>query len=276
MRSLKQLTKYTLLIVASLITFFAAFGFFINNTSSKWYAIILLALICTPMFYLGIKIKIEPKQPKINKQIQPKEKKLVQIKKVEAIIKDKPEVILTNEQKTFIERTSNFIYSSQLIKGKIYQALESIEIIGSTKNLDTLISRYDFLTKIYDDIKMASLNPIYKNDFQKALDEYKQMYYNVIPTQNQLNAIVKPLEFDLHSFYYISTYQCFVRNYEFQTNQIELLKTEKGKQGRYKKLLENLYLTKKIVELEIMNNENAKLIFEKLSEVEMILKPKTY
>ena len=51
-------------------------------------------------------------------------------------------------------------------------------------------------------------------------------------------------------------------------------KTEKGKQGRYKKLLEELHLAKDVVAPEILNNENAKLIFDKLIEIESLLKSK--
>lgn len=274
MRLLKQFIKYTLLIIASLIAVFAVFGFFIDNTSSKWYAIILLVLICLPMFYFGLKIKIEPKQPKVIKQKPTKEIKPIPVKTIEPIIEVKPEIILSKEQKLFNERVTNFRYTSQMLQSKIYQTLETIDIIETTKNLDTLISRFDFLITIYDDIKIGSLHLNYKRDFQNSLDKYKQMYYDKTPTQNQLTSIVKPLEFDLLSFYYISVYQCFVRSYEFQNQQIENLKTEKGKQGRYNKLLENLFLAKNIVEPEIKINENAKLIYDKLLEVELVLKTK--
>lgn len=274
MRLLKQLSKYTLLIVASLILVFALFGFFIDNTSSKWYAIVLLILLCLPMFYFGLKIKIEPKQPKVIKQKTIKEIKPLPIKTIEPIKEVKPEIDLSKEQKEFNDRVNNFRYTHQIIQGKIYQTLETIGVIETTKNLDILISRYELLLKIYDDLKMASLHSNYTKDFQKALDLYKQMYYEKTPTENQLVSIVKPLEFDMNSFYYISVYQCFVRSYEFQNQQIENLKTEKGKQGRYNKLLENLYLAKNIVEPEVNINENAKLIYDKLLEVELILKAK--
>lgn len=277
MRLLKQLTKFTLILLASLIAVFAVFGFFIDNTSSKWYAIILLALICLPMFYFGFKIKVEPKQPKIIKSFQTKKETPVKLQNNEPIKTQEKEVNISTTivQKKFNERNSNFNYSSQMIKGKIFQVLESIEIIETTKNIDTLMSRYDFLLKIYDDIKIASSYSNYKIDFQKTIDEYKQMYYDKNPTQNQLIAIVKPLEFDLISFYYISCYRCFVRNCETQNKIIETLKTEKGKVGRYKKLLENLYVVKNIVENEILNNSDAKLIFDKLLEIESELKSKT-
>ncbi|HHT9079208.1 TPA: hypothetical protein ACT5CJ_001988 [Flavobacterium psychrophilum] len=274
MRFVKQLTKYTLLILSSLFAVFSVFGFFIDNTSSKWYGIILLLLFCLPMFYFGLKIKIEPKLPKVIKHKPTKEIKPVPLKIIEPITETIPEIVLSTEEKEFNERVINFRYTSQMLQGKIYQTLETIDIMESTKNLDTLISRFDFLITIYDDLKIGSVHLNYKRDFQNSLDKYKQMYYDKTPTQNQLNAIVNPLKFDLITFYYISVYQCFVRCYEFQNQVIETLKTEKGKQGRFIKLLENLYLAKNIVEPEIEINQNAKLIYDKLLEVELVLKAK--
>jgi ABC-type multidrug transport system fused ATPase/permease subunit len=179
------------------------------------------------------------------------------------------------EQKEFTRKLNNFYYSRENIQRKVFQTLETIEIIETTKNLDTLISRYDFLNKVYVEVKFASIYPNYVPDFQIALDNYKQMYYDKIPSQTQLTAIVKPNDFDMKTFYSEAIYNCFIRNYEFQIQQIELLKTENGKKGRYIKLQENASTSVDLILKNCADAENFHELQNKLREIEKDLRLKT-
>jgi hypothetical protein len=129
----------------------------------------------------------------------------------------------------------------------VMQVLESIDIAQTTKNIDTLISRLNFLNKVFRELLEAYNTKDYRSETLKTIDNYKQLYYDRELSENQLVAVTNPLGFKLDLFQSWSVYHCFKLNYEFQISEASKLKTERGKLGRYKKLQENLELTKSLI-----------------------------
>ena len=94
------------------------------------------------------------------------------------------------------------------------------------------------------------------------------MYYDKTPSQIQLIGLLKPKEFDLISFYCFSIYNCTLRNYNTQIDEIEKLKTEKGKKGRFKKLLENIHQSKSLMLNECVSSQDFDEFYNKLKFLE--------
>lgn len=155
------------------------------------------------------------------------------------------------------------INSDKLIvsNGRVLQVLETIEIISSTRSIDTLKSRYKFLKSILPELIKDSNSSEYKVEFQQALDYYKQAYYDKTPTQDQLQCIISPDSFNIEEYLCRSLYTCFLHYYDFQKKEINLLKTKKGKMGRHLKVLEILSETQEFMIQNCSNSEN----FEKFN-----------
>lgn len=135
-------------------------------------------------------------------------------------------------------------YQPQNIQRTGLQVLETINIIGTSKAIDTIKGRYDFLLKIIDTLKKGQNNSRYVSDIQKSIDTYKSMYYDRVPQDYELTLLLKPNDFDLTEFYCKALFSAFKRNYEEHSEEIKLLKREDAKVRRKEKIKEIIKFTK--------------------------------
>lgn len=182
--------------------------------------------------------------------------------------------IVTEAQGQWQKEVKNYRYQKEQIRGKILQSLETIEIIESTKNLDTLQSRYLYLIKLFHELQIASTTSRYFRDAQDSIDDYKQLYYDKIPHRTQLAGVLKPLEFDIVAFGGESVFNCFMRHYDFQLQQINSLKTASGKKGRYKKLLDSLDETTILLRDEFIGGIDFEGSHQKLKKIKLEIEQK--
>ena len=182
---------------------------------------------------------------------------------------------LTQKQKDRETEIKNFNYSPMQIQRQGLQILESLSILNSTKNLDTLVGRYEFITKMYDDFIKASYNKRYTSDIQTSIDQYKSMYYDRILNDFELGLLVQPNEENLKDYYSQCLFSSFNKFYNEQLDQIETLKKEDAKERRTKKIIEIGNLT--IEEFDKNGSTNEKFrnqindirnIIEKLNKVD--------
>jgi len=273
METLRKIAKVVLLAVGTIIIFIILLIALFDNTPDKWYAIIPFLFIGVPILLVGLKMKtkIETKSVAKTSFSQNASNKTTMTTTID---KSALTDIYVKSQKEKQTKIKNYHYLKENIIGKVYQALESIEIIETTKNIDTLESRYNFLQQLFQELKIASYTPRYANDVQTALDQYKQMYYDKTPTKTQLVGLLKPIEFDMDTFYCSSIYNCFIRHYETQINEISLLKTEKGKKGRYGKLYESVLKSKELIYNECLSSINFDELYQSLEQYENELESK--
>ncbi len=130
----------------------------------------------------------------------------------------------------------------------VMQVLETIEIISTTRNLDTLKSRIQFLLKVFKELCDVYHSKNYRRQTLATIDAYKQLYYDKVVTEIQAEAVTDPLNFKMNEFICFSIYQTFVRNYNFQVLALEQLKTDRGKKGRYNKLLNDIDETNNLMD----------------------------
>lgn len=146
--------------------------------------------------------------------------------------------LFKEKQKQREAEIRNFKYVPVQIQSQGLQLLESINILNTTKNLDTLIGRYEFVSKMYDDFVKASHNKRYISDIQIAIDQYKSMYYDRILKDYELQLLVKPDNENLTDYYSDCLFKCFNEFYKEQMEQIENLKRDDAKQRRKEKVIE--------------------------------------
>jgi len=135
-------------------------------------------------------------------------------------------------------------YLPQNIQRTGLQVLETIHIIGTSKAVDTIKGRYDFLLQIIGTLQKGQSNSRYLSDIQKSIDTYKSMYYDRVPQDYELALLLKPAEFDLTDFYCKSLFAAFKRSFEEHSEEIKLLKREDAKIRRREKIKELIKFTK--------------------------------
>lgn len=145
---------------------------------------------------------------------------------------------LQQNEKKKQERIKNFQYTPQQVIGTVFQALESICIMDTTKNFDTLKGRSEFVKEKLDFLKLASHNKRYITDVQAGLDQYKTMYYDKVPTEQQIAALLKPNDFDFAEFHCQCILKSFQKFYDEQTKQISSLKKADAIKNRRDKIMD--------------------------------------
>lgn len=137
----------------------------------------------------------------------------------------------------------SFHYDPANITSKALQFLESVYLLHTTKNIDTLTGRYSFILSLYPALTDASVNKRYISDIQKAIDRYKALYYDRIPNEIELALLIKPNIVSLRNFYSECLNACFYNFHEEQEIQISALKRADAKERRKRKTIEVCKLT---------------------------------
>lgn len=122
--------------------------------------------------------------------------------------------------------------------GTIIQALESMAIIKSTANIETLISRYIFLVNKLNHIHLA-----YQNDTvghimaqSQALSVYNLRYPNNKATE-EMEDVIKHPNTDMKDFYSKNIIHCLSLYCDKIEQEINSLKTEAAKTRRREKVI---------------------------------------
>ena len=100
-------------------------------------------------------------------------------------------------------------YLPKQIQATGIQVLESSYIVGTSKAIDTVKARFDFLLNVIPTLKKWQNNSRYLSDIQVSVDTYKTMYYDRIPQDYQLSIIANPIGFDLTDFYCKALFSSF-------------------------------------------------------------------
>ena len=124
------------------------------------------------------------------------------------------------------------------------QVLESSYIIATSKNLDTIMSRYDYLLQRIACLKQGQNNPQYSSCVQLTTEHYKTMYYDRSLQDYQLAVLSNPNSFDLNKFYCNSLVNTMKRFCGKQAEEINGMKKESAKAKRTAKVLETIKTTK--------------------------------
>lgn len=129
------------------------------------------------------------------------------------------------------------------IRGAGIQVMETVYIISTSKNIETIKSRHDFLLTIIDTLKQGQNNPQYSASIQMAIEYYTSLYHDRAPQDYQLSILSNPNDFDLGDFYCKALINAMKRFCEKQEAEISALKKENAKTKRKAKNIEVLKST---------------------------------
>jgi TM2 domain-containing membrane protein YozV len=175
--------------------------------------------------------------------------------------------LFKEKQKQREAEIRNFNYVPMQIQHQGLQLLESINILNTTKNLDTLIGRYEFVSIMYDDFVKASYKKRYVSDIQEAIDQYKLMYYDKILKDYELQLLVQPDHDNLTDYYSDCLFNCFNGFFKEQMEQIEKLKRDDAKKGRKEKVVEIADMTISEFDKNGSDNDRFKPMLNSLREI---------
>ncbi len=123
--------------------------------------------------------------------------------------------------------------------GTIFQFLESLNIIFSTSNMETLLSRIDYANNVYDNIKLAYSDD--KPAYLVALSQAFQMFQKVYPGKSvpiNMEKMIEMNEDEVQKFFSVHIVRCF---YDFGCKMIQerdRLKTKSAQKRRIDKIEE--------------------------------------
>lgn len=120
------------------------------------------------------------------------------------------------------------------------QAMESSYIVATSRTLDTVISRYEFLSSIHRGLVQDSRLDGYSLHIQRAIDQFKAIRYNTIPESYQMQLVIEPSLFDLREFYTLALEGVMRRSTAAQLAEIGRLKKAAAKQRRMGKIMQDL------------------------------------
>ena len=149
----------------------------------------------------------------------------------------------------------------------IIQTMESLYILATSKNIETIKGRYEFLLTLIPTLKSAKSNSQYSNVIQSALDQFKTMYPASVPQDYQLSALKDPETFDVTEFYCFSLVNATKRYYKKQFEEINALKKESAKTKRASKVIDTIKLVQNELQLKCSSSASyptSKIEFEKL------------
>lgn len=142
------------------------------------------------------------------------------------------------------------------------QILESLNLLRTTKNIDTLKGRYEFLKQIYNDHLHSTADKRFTADVQKSIDHYKITFYERIIDESEMKLLLKPNHHKLRQFYVGCVGDCFVRYSQHQALEIDKLKKDDAKIRRLKKLIEVAKETRREM-TENLNQEEIDKFYNK-------------
>jgi hypothetical protein len=124
------------------------------------------------------------------------------------------------------------------------QVLESVYLIATSKNIDTIISRHDFLLDRISTLKQGQSNSQYSDCVHLAMEQYKKIYYDRPFQDYQSSILSNPNIFNINEFYCSSLANAMKRFCAEQTEEINAMKKDTAKAKRKEKVIMAISKTK--------------------------------
>lgn len=154
------------------------------------------------------------------------------------------------------------------MQSTVMQVLESSYIIGTSKNFETIKSRYDFLLQRLQSLKQGQSNSQYSVCVNLTTELYKSMYYDKPLQDYQLAILSNPNGFDTNNFYCNSLVNAMKRYCGEQTEEISAMKKETAKTKRGEKVLEIIRATKNEMQIKCSTAASFSTALTELEKLE--------
>lgn len=148
------------------------------------------------------------------------------------------------------------------------QVLESSYIIATSKNMETIKSRFDFLSKRIESLKLAQNNSQYLTSIQLPTENYQALYHDRPIQEYQYMILTNPQGFELIDFYCRSLLNGMKRFCEEQRQEINEMKKNAAKIKRTLKVLETISTIKREVHIRCATALSFTIVLAELEYLE--------
>jgi len=152
------------------------------------------------------------------------------------------------------------------------QVLESVYIIATSKNIDTIISRHDFLLQRISTLKQGQSNFQYSDCVQLTIEHYKKMYYDRPLQDYQISILSNPSSFNINEFYCTSLANSMKRFCAEQIEEINAMKKETAKTKRAEKVIGVINKTKIELQTKCLSSSYYPTALSELENLEQSFK----
>lgn len=138
----------------------------------------------------------------------------------------------------------NGSYSRMEVQNCGFQLAESLKIISSSKNIDTVKSRFELINNFYGNLIESSKNKKYLWDIQDIIQRYKGIYYDRPLNEMEIILLEKPNMNNLYEYYSGCLVNCFLKFYNEETQKIKELQRQhaiENRMGKIMKMSDNIY-----------------------------------
>ena len=153
----------------------------------------------------------------------------------------------------------------------VFVLLESLFIIESTKNIETLISRFHFALNINKELCKLSGSQGYIREAELGLDNYRSHFFDRHLTDVHIHLVSYPCQPYLQMLCYASLLKCFTNHYAEQMVTVNELKSIGAKINRLKKLCVVIEeVRQEIVAIELVDEKGILDTDEALKSIDKI------
>lgn len=140
-------------------------------------------------------------------------------------------------------------FDAAQIASRGVQLLESLEIIATTRNMETLERRMSFINEFYSTfVVMAVFGQQYLNEVEKAFNSYKERYPGTEIKAAQASLLIIPNMDDLNSYFANCIVVCFGEFVKEQAEAINKLQRQNAINTRRESVVQNGNNAKKLFE----------------------------
>jgi len=186
---------------------------------------------------------------------------VIWIKMIKKHLNKKKQIVIKKEKSNCIEQLDNVKYIEHRKKpmdaqGKMFQLLESLHLIITTKNRDILTARYSLAKELLFRLRIFKNTSWYNQCISDTMEEYKQMYYDKSIRQEQVYFLKYPDDLNMLEDLYIKQLtRCFSEYAQMHEDAIINMVQKNAKVKRYKKIITSIQET--IEDLELLENSTT-------------------
>lgn len=131
-------------------------------------------------------------------------------------------------------------FEAQQTESFIFQGLETIHIINTTKNKETFFSRLDFFDSIFFKLKEYSEKSNFKDYAYPSGKFFEDSYGEKNTTDDMIILVTKTRDFDYESFKIKSIYSFMIQYIQNEIDSANKLKLQSAKLKRKEKLINDV------------------------------------
>jgi len=159
-------------------------------------------------------------------------------------------------------------YNAALIQSTTFRLMETLYIMNTSQAIDTIIGRYPHLLSSLSFLRSAQNNIRYRSDIQTGIDNYKNIYFDRMPDDFQIAALIDPNRFDIDFFYCHSLLNGLRKFAGEQNKELSKLQQRETKKKRLVKIISLIQQVRTELLAKCGSLQNLPVLIEQLNDTE--------